>query len=71
MTQCQMIKEYIEVHGSITAKDAMNDLGVMRLAARIQDLEHQGYPITSSMENGINRFGEPTRYARYSKRASQ
>lgn len=41
MTQCQMIKEYIEVHGLITAKNAMNDLGVMRLAARIQDLEHQ------------------------------
>ena len=38
MTQCERIVEYIKQNGSITAREAMTDLGIMRLASRIADL---------------------------------
>ena len=67
MKQTQKILEYIDKFGSITPLEAMRDLGVMRLAARIQDIEHQGVPINSVIETGVNRLGEKTHYARYSR----
>lgn len=67
MTQCQMIMSYINEHGSITPQEAMNKLGIMRLAARINEIDSPGYPIIREMEKGTNRFGEPVRYARYRK----
>ena len=38
MTQAQRVLRYMEDNGSITAAEAMEHLGVMRLAARIFDL---------------------------------
>ena len=35
MTQCEKVLEYIKTHGSITAKEAYFNLGIMRLASRI------------------------------------
>ena len=67
MTQCQMIKEYLNEHGSITPQEAMYRLGIMRLAARINEIDSPGYPIIREMVKGTNRFGEPVRYARYKK----
>lgn len=51
--------------GSITPVQAMKDLGVMRLAARISDLEAEGWQIEHERETGENRYGEKTTYARY------
>jgi hypothetical protein len=51
--------------GSISPKEAMADLGVMRLASRICDLKKDGVAIIKEMETSKNRYGEPTRYARY------
>jgi hypothetical protein len=51
--------------GSITPKEAMADLGVMRLASRISDMKKDGIGIIKETETGINRYGEATRYARY------
>lgn len=65
-TQNERIIKYIEVFGSITQFEAMNVLGVMRLASRISDLKQQGYPITSKTEVVKNRFGEKCRVKRYS-----
>ena len=53
-------------NGSITCADAVYYLGIMRLPARIADLKEEGHIINRKMELGTNRFGEPTRYARYS-----
>ena len=39
LTQCMKIVKYMKDFGSITTVQAMKDLGVMRLAARISDLE--------------------------------
>lgn len=65
-TQNQRILAYINDFGSITQMDALNDLGVMRLASRISDLRSQGYPITSTVESVKNRYGEKCHIKRYS-----
>jgi len=65
MTQCERILEYFDEFGSITQLEAIRDLGCMRLASRISDLRQEGYLIERKMENGKNRFGETTSYARY------
>lgn len=36
MTQCELVLNYIEEHGSITARQAYK-LGIMRLASRSRD----------------------------------
>lgn len=66
MTQEERVIEYMQQNGSITALDALRDLGVMRLASRISDLKKRGYTISSCMEKGKNKFGETVMYKRYS-----
>lgn len=65
-TQNQRILDYISEFGSITQLEALQDLGVMRLASRISDLKRLGYPITSKAETVKNRYGEKCRVKRYS-----
>lgn len=65
MTQCKKIVEYCEQHGSITQLEAINCLGIMRLASRIHDLKKSGYKVTSEMVRGLNRDGEKISWARY------
>ena len=65
LTQCMKIVKYMHDFGSITPVQAMKDLGVMRLAARISDLEAEGWEIEHERETGENRYGEKTSYARY------
>jgi hypothetical protein len=64
-TQNQRILDYIAEFGSITQLEALQDLGVMRLASRISDLKRQGYNITSSIDVVKNRYGEKCRVKRY------
>lgn len=66
MTQAEMIVEYIDKFGSITSRDAFNDLGVTRLSARIVDLKNRGYSIEEVWESSKNRFGETVSYKRFS-----
>lgn len=58
---------YIEKNGSITHREAEEEIGCMRLAARINELRKAGYSIKMEMVLGRNRHNEPVRYARYSK----
>ena len=64
--QCDRVLEYIKVHGSITSLEAIEQIGVARLASRICDLKKAGWNIEKKNETEVNRFGEKTRYARYS-----
>ena len=64
--QCDRVLQYIKVHGSITSLEAIEQIGVARLASRICDLKKAGWNIEKKNETGVNRFGEKTRYARYS-----
>ena len=66
--QCKRILDYLELYGSITPLEAMHDLGIMRLAARIFDLRSKwGIPIDDEIVHDINRMGEPISYKRYKK----
>ena len=64
--QNERIIQYMQDFGSITQLEALNDLGVMRLASRISDLKRQGYPIESKIEKVKNRYGECCSIKRYS-----
>lgn len=65
-TQNERILDYIAQNGSITQLEALNELGVMRLASRISDLKRQGYNIISKTESVKNRYGEKCSIKRYS-----
>lgn len=65
MTQCERIFKFMKEHGSINPMQAMKDLGVMRLAARVADLKKAGYKISRRTVTGRNRYGEPVSYAEY------
>ena len=45
--------------------EAQAEYGVARLAARIDNLRERGHVIRSELVQGRNRYGEKTRYARY------
>ena len=64
-TQCERILQYMKEFGSISTLEAFGDLGVTRLASRINDLKKMGYSITSTTASGKNRFGESTHFSVY------
>lgn len=66
VTQAQRVLQYMEDFGSITQLEALNDLGVMRLASRISDLKKDGYPIRSEIVTVKNRYGEHCNIKQYS-----
>lgn len=65
-TQAERVLGYIEKFGSITQYEALQDLGVMRLASRISDLKKLGYPIKGEIVTVKNRFDEDCYVKRYS-----
>ena len=65
MTQRDRILRHLQDYGSITQMDAIRDYGIMRLASRVNDLRRDGVPIVTEVVTGKNRYGEPTRWARY------
>lgn len=58
VSQKKMVLDYIREFGSITPLDAFRDLGITRLSAIVFRLREEGHD--------IDRFGNRTRYARYS-----
>lgn len=64
-TQCERILHYMHTFGSITTREAVNDLGVMRLASRISELKKDGYKIEGQMVTVKNRFGEDCHVKQY------
>lgn len=65
MTQTERVLDYLTQFGSITALEALRDLGIMHLSSRITELRRMGYPVERDMIEVKNRFGEKTRVARY------
>lgn len=63
--QEQRIIKYLSDFGSITALEAMRDLGVMRLASRVCDLRCKGVKIQKQTERIVNRYGERVVVVRY------
>ena len=71
MTQTERVLAYIREFGSITQLEALQDLGVMRLASRVSDLRKQGYPIVGTVEPVKNRYGETCHIKRYRERVAE
>ena len=65
MKQTERVRAYLETHKNITPKEAMQELGIYRLGARIYDLKQQGAPIRSGWLETVNRYGEKTRVKQY------
>lgn len=63
--QNKQVLDHLIEFGSITPMEAMQKYSIMRLGARCYDLKRQGYIIKTVMEEHVNKFGNKTRYARY------
>jgi len=66
MTQKERILQFMNDFGSITQAQASYELGVSRLAARINDIRRDGIPIRSQTKCGFNRYGEKVYFSEYS-----
>ncbi len=64
-TQSEKILDYINEHGSITARQAYH-MGIMRLASRISDLKRDGHKIKSETVKVKNRDGSHSYVSKYS-----
>lgn len=62
-SQTQKVLEYIKTHGSIDGWRAMNELRIMRLAARIADLKAAGVNIKTTIRYSEDKS---THWAEYS-----
>ena len=65
-TQRDRILQYIGENGSITAFEAVQEIGCTQLSARLCELERQGMVFDKVIEKAKNRYGDPTHYTRYS-----
>lgn len=65
MTQVERINQYMVDFGGITQLDAVRDLGIMRLAARIADMRAAGMTISDEWVHTKNRYGEKVKFKRY------
>lgn len=66
MTQTQQVHWYMQKYGSIDPMQAMRDLGLYRLGARIWDLKNlENINVNKRNKKVKNRFGKNTVVAEY------
>ena len=65
VTQKSDVLNHLITRGSITSMEAIRNYGATRLSSIIYDLRYEGYDIVTHMEEGTNRYGRTSRYARY------
>ena len=65
VSQVKLIAEHLIKYGSISSIEAIELFGCTRLSARIWDLRHEGWPISSEMATTKNRYGHTTNVAVY------
>jgi hypothetical protein len=66
MTQNERIYDHLLAVGPIQPMAAWRDLGVYRLASRINDLRKLGHNIKTKKVEVVNRWGESSYIAEYS-----
>lgn len=66
MTQKERLIRYLKDNKSITALEAVRELGILQLSARLVELENEGYVFDKKPESSKNRYGESVNYIRYS-----
>ena len=65
ITQRDRVLRYIKERGSITAYEAVIELGCTQLAARICELQKEGHMFSTEVIKNINRYGDACHYYRY------
>lgn len=66
MNQTDAIYSYMKKYGSIEPIQALRDLGVFRLAARINDLRRKGVRVKDEWIETTSRVtGQPVRFKKY------
>lgn len=63
--QWKRVLNYLQRHGSITPGEAIQQLGVSRLAARIYEIVAKDHEIDTTTAIVLDRFGRKCRVARY------
>ena len=63
-SQRKMVLRHLQENGFITPNEAEALYGCKRLASRINELRKY-FRISTTLEQGRNRFGKPMRYAKY------
>ena len=66
MTQEDMVMDFIERKGSISSWEAIMELGITRLAAKIWKLNRKGYIFNRADVTKKNRYGKKVTYTVYS-----
>lgn len=66
--QCKDVLQWLDDHGTITPIEAMVELGIMRLAARVHEIRSMmGIPVDGKMVRDRNRYGTTVHYMKYKK----
>lgn len=65
-TQRQLIRDYIDKHGSITNRQAYTELMINSPTARISEMVRSGEPIRKETVYYIKEDGSTSHYMRYS-----
>jgi hypothetical protein len=66
MNQNERVFDHLLTVGPIRPMTALNDLGIYRLASRINDLRKAGHKIKTKKIEVVNRWGESSYIAEYS-----
>lgn len=66
LSQRERLYKYMQEHDGITQFIALEELGIMRLSARIADLWRAGIPVKRETVEIVNRYNEKIRVAKYS-----
>ena len=61
----QMVVAHLLKNRRITSQVAFEKYGITRLSSCIYELRSQGYPIITTTEEGVNRWGDTVRYGVY------
>lgn len=69
VSQVKLIAAHLIMYGSISSIEAIELFGCTRLSARISDLKKRGWPITTEMATGKNRYGNNSNFAVYKMEA--
>lgn len=64
-SQKKRLMAFFKTGQKITSLEALNDLGIYRLSARLSELENIGVPISRERLQVVNRYGEQIRIKRY------
>ena len=64
-TQKKRLMEFFKTGQKITSLEALKDLGIYRLSARMSEMENVGIPISRECIQVTNRYGQEVRIKKY------